>query len=658
MADRKFNALVSRLKGLVAGRDAALKGDAALLQEFLDHGAQASFASLVQRHGPMVLGVCRRVMSDAHEAEDVFQAVFLVLARQRRNICWGSSLGGWLYRVAYLLALKARHRSARRAAHERRAADMDPARGTGEDSWAAGEGRNPDGDCRSPSSPPAEAAGREARAALEEELSRLPHRYRSPVVLCCLEGKTYEDAARELGWPTLTVKGQLARARGLLRERLARRGFALSAGGVGAALSEQLAAAALPPGAADTTAAAAAAFAAGQMTGAVSAPAAALASEMLRGLAMSRRAAVVLMVLGGLGVAGAAYRLLPAHADAPASKAAAPEAGPRKATLSASLTGHAGNIYAVTYSPDGRTMASGSGDRTVKLWNTGSGRELASLPGHNFTVHRVAFSADGKTLASATAHPSQPTITLWDIATRKPLGSLTGNSRPLCLTFGGAGETLVAVYEDMVVKWWDVRTRQASAALTLQRAAGPGRCVAYSPTARSLAIGDSQGKVWLGDVDFDKRPSGRGAVPRLLALAPRVYSPPASPWFAQPLAFSPDGRKLVVVTPDATVSLCDVATKTSTLVPCPRKGIPLHVAFSADGQFLAIGGKTTTWEVYFFTLWEMAGAREQMTLTGPDANAGVVLAFEPHGHQLALAAKDGIVDLWQLPVGQSAVAGP
>jgi RNA polymerase sigma factor (sigma-70 family) len=174
-----------------------------LLQHFLSQRDESAFAALVERHGPMVLGICRSVLRDAHDAEDVCQATFLVLARKASSIRRPASLASFLHGVAYRLALKARS-AARRA-----------------------PGRPPD---RPAPGPMDELTWRELRQALHDELQALPERYRLPLVLCYLEGKTMADAGRLLRCPTGTVKGRLARARDLLRQRLRRRGLLCAAG--------------------------------------------------------------------------------------------------------------------------------------------------------------------------------------------------------------------------------------------------------------------------------------------------------------------------------------------------------------------------------------------------------------------------------------------
>ncbi len=177
-----------------------------LLERYLERRDEAAFEALVSRHGPMVLGVCRRMLGDPADVEDAFQATFLVLVRRARQLGPRDAIGPWLYGVAARVALRARSQAARRRRYEPIALEypaVAPVSG-----WI-----DPDlGD------------------VLDQELSRLPSKYRSPLVLCYLEGRTHEEAARELNWPVGTVKGRLARARDLMRTRLARRGLAPTAG--------------------------------------------------------------------------------------------------------------------------------------------------------------------------------------------------------------------------------------------------------------------------------------------------------------------------------------------------------------------------------------------------------------------------------------------
>jgi RNA polymerase sigma factor (sigma-70 family) len=272
--------LVRHLRGIALREDAARPEDAQLLERFVGQRDEAAFEALLRRHGPMVLGVCRRLLPDSADAEDAFQATFLVLLRKAGSLREGERVGPWLYGVARRTALKARTSAARRRAHEKRAAAPPEV------------------------SPADDAARRDVQTVLDDEVSRLPEKYRAPVVLCYLEGRTFTEAAQVLGWPAGTVSGRLARARELLRKRLSRRGL----GTFDAELAEQ-APAALPPSLMASTARAAAALAAGaQLDAGVVSPAVATLTEgvlqamFLKQLKVAVTVVVVLVALAAGGV--------------------------------------------------------------------------------------------------------------------------------------------------------------------------------------------------------------------------------------------------------------------------------------------------------------------------------------------------------------------
>jgi RNA polymerase sigma factor (sigma-70 family) len=175
--------------------------DAELLERFLRDRDEAAFELLMWRHTPVVMGVCRRVLRHRQDAEDAFQATFLILARKGHSIGRRESLTGWLYTVAYRVALRAR--AARRAGPER-SLEVPP---TDE----------------AQSDPADHLAGQELRRLLDAELSRLPEKYRTAFILCHLEGKTCAEAAQQLGCPRGTIQSRTGRAREHLRARLARR---------------------------------------------------------------------------------------------------------------------------------------------------------------------------------------------------------------------------------------------------------------------------------------------------------------------------------------------------------------------------------------------------------------------------------------------------
>jgi RNA polymerase sigma factor (sigma-70 family) len=196
--------------------------DSTLLQQFSAQHCDHAFARLVERHGALVWGVCRRVLPGAQDAEDCFQATFLVLARKADTLRNCDSLAAWLHRVAYRLALRAHSTGVRRQQEERRAGSMTRTTSQTEESWS------------------------EVRRVLDQELEQLPEVYRAALVLCYLEGVSHVEAARSLGCPLGTVKGRLARGRALLRKGLEKRGLTLTAAGLAALLVDNAATAAFP----------------------------------------------------------------------------------------------------------------------------------------------------------------------------------------------------------------------------------------------------------------------------------------------------------------------------------------------------------------------------------------------------------------------------
>src|SRR5438128_6879437 len=196
MATGQLNRVVKHLHATALLADDAALGDAQLLERYLTRREEAAFAGLVRRHGPMVLGVCRRVLRNAHDAEDAFQATFLVLVRKAASIRPRGMVGNWLYGVAHNTALKAKAMGSKRRAKEREAA------------------------ARPKPDAPAEV-WQQLQALLDQELQTLPDKYRAPIVLCDPEGKLIKEAARQLGCPLGTIGTRLARGRSLLARRLA-----------------------------------------------------------------------------------------------------------------------------------------------------------------------------------------------------------------------------------------------------------------------------------------------------------------------------------------------------------------------------------------------------------------------------------------------------
>lgn len=222
MATEQLRRVVRYLRQTTTVIDESRLADGALLERFVRTSDELAFAVMVRRHGPMVLAVCRRVLHDLHDAEDAFQATFLVLVRKAADIRTRTSVGSWLHGVAYRIALKARAARSARRAHDLEIPTM------------------------TSSDPYADILWRDLRPVLDAEVQRLPEKYRVPVVLCYLEGVTYDEAARQIGCPKGTLAIRLARARERLRTNLTRRGVVLSATALAALLTRDAAASTVP----------------------------------------------------------------------------------------------------------------------------------------------------------------------------------------------------------------------------------------------------------------------------------------------------------------------------------------------------------------------------------------------------------------------------
>jgi RNA polymerase sigma factor (sigma-70 family) len=253
--------------------------DGQFLHRFVAGRDESAFSALVSRHGPMVLGVCRRVLGPGPDADDAFQATFLVLLRRASTLHNADSLGPWLHGVAWRVATRARAGNARRRLEERKAAAIRPE--------------------RTEAACPADR--RELDAVVDEEINRLPENHRRPIVLCYLEGLTQDAAARQLGWNTGVLRGRLDRARLRLRSRLARRGLAPAATFAIAGWLESLAQAEVTPALLDATAGIACReLTVANVAGTVAAASAvALASEFMRRQLLGRAALIAALLAGG-----------------------------------------------------------------------------------------------------------------------------------------------------------------------------------------------------------------------------------------------------------------------------------------------------------------------------------------------------------------------
>jgi RNA polymerase sigma-70 factor (ECF subfamily) len=278
MAMGQTSGLVSLLWRAAHRTEAVDTDDSDLLERYLRERDETAFESLLRRHGAMVLGVCRRLLRNEADAHDAFQATFLVFVRKADSIHPRGRVGNWLYGVACKTARKAKAMNRLRSAREQQ----------------AGAAQR-------------EEVSQELHGLLDEELSHLPDRYRTPLVLCELEGRSLKEVAQQLGCPQGTIASRLSRAREMLARRLARYGLALSGGALSVALA-QGASAAVPASLVVSTVQAAAAVAAGQAAtvGVLSPSVAALTEGMLKTMLLTKVKAltaglVALVLLGGGG---------------------------------------------------------------------------------------------------------------------------------------------------------------------------------------------------------------------------------------------------------------------------------------------------------------------------------------------------------------------
>ncbi len=507
-------------------------GDAAtdheLLQRFVTRREEAAFATLVERHAAMVLGLCRSILHNHHDAEDIFQAVFLVLARKAGSIRKGDSVGSWLYAVAYRLAHKARVRTGKRHVCEQKAAMSPEQKPMDEVTWG------------------------ELRDILHEEVSRLPERYRAAVVSCYWEGRTHEQAGQQLGCAKGTIKDRLEKAREMLRTRLARRGLALSAAWFAASLSEGTSSA-VSLELVQTTVRGALLFSLGQLPqGAVSANAVACARNALQAMLVSKLQyglvlVLMLSVLGGAGLAVLCKTPAPENEPEASAMAPAPKNEPEAlateeplpagavARLGTRRFRHSDSINHIAIGTDGTSILSAAG-KAVYVWDLVTGRERRRFQ-HAARVGSFVCSSDGKLLASGCL---DGTIHVWDTAIGRELhtfmahkGKAPGQGNPFAFLGGFTpdGQQIVSWGADGTLRLWDAATGKQIR--EFGRFSALWGEVLLSPDGKTLAGAVENEQSW--EFRLWEVATGR-ELKRRTQTGKRILSP----------AFSPDGKMLAI----------------------------------------------------------------------------------------------------------------
>jgi RNA polymerase sigma factor (sigma-70 family) len=691
MPDRPFRKLIAHVHSLSQVPRPEI-ADAELVARFIDQADELAFEVLVRRHGAMVLRVCRRLLRDSHDAEDAFQATFLLLLRKARSIGKQGSVASWLYKVAYRVALRAQQRSARRLAP------------LNEEPPAPGE--------------EAEAAWRDLRPVLDQELNRLPEKYRTVTVLCYLEGKSHERVADEIGCKTGAVTMRLKRARDLLHERLTRRGLVLSTG-LFTALLTRTAEGAVPAALVSATVRHALIDGAAPAAGAAIIPEriSTLVEGVMKAMLVTRLkiAAGVVCILAALGLgtglwlqeALAAPDTEPtlAVADSPAPQPPEvkkdaygdplpPGAIARLGTSRLRHFGLRGQYYdpgTIAFLPDGKTLFS-AGCWSFRFWDAATGQKIGgfdlekpALPQQN-TLAACALAPDGKTLAMTMRY--EGTIRLVDAATAKEIRRFEGHPRGngtrsvTRIDFSADGKMLASVATDGTLRLWEVASGKEIRKLSGWDAVKQipvgllgdiHPWVKFSPDGKMLVSKDG-GNVRLWEVASGKEirrlldvraaggiglvpqgnPQGQGGMP---ANGP-------APGVPRNAAFSPDGKIVAVgfgsgvevgyPNPDhlSKASVCLWETLTGKLIrEIVVKAEVRAVAFSPDGKTLAAAISDYRKPDYLIHLYDWTTGKKIGELVGHSRDV-CSLAFAPDGKTLASAARDGTIRLWDPATGK------
>jgi RNA polymerase sigma factor (sigma-70 family) len=653
----------------------AARTDEQLLESFVTCRDEPAFAALVRRHGRMVFGTCRRILGNHDDADDAFQATFLVLVRRAASIRPRNRVAAWLHGVARRTALYARRARARRRVREKLVLNLpDPAT----------DDPGPNNDLR---------------PLLDAGLSRLPEKYRLPIVLCDLEGKSIQEAARQLAWPQGTLAGRLARGRKLLARRLASQWRALSDGALAAALAPNAAAAGVTAVLARSTIKAAILVATGQapVAGTVPAKVAALLQGVETSMALTKMKLVLALGLLALSLCGlgavaarlsqedelAAVRKQVKQAPSPeriaalirqlgddafakreaaskeleaigvpalaalmkASASDDPEVRRRAAELHTKIAaimqvfcyeGHArsgdGWVLGVAFSPDGKRVLSSAGAcgnrpespaGSVRLLDASTRRPLRCLD-HPF-ARKVAISPDG-TRAASSGDGGDQTLRLWDLETGKELkrfGPYEGLVYGVAFTPNGKN-LLFTIWACPSLNLLDLDTgkelRRFDAGLLHD-------CALSADGTKSLS-GNTAGLVQLWDNATGKE------LKRLEGHTGEVYY----------AVFSPGEKRVASCGEAGVIKFWDLKTgKVVREINVPGKEGSAAGAFCPDGRRFASGGSDGN-----IRLWDIETGEELHCFEGHTGKV-YALAFSPDGRFLASGGYDRTVRVWKVP---------
>lgn len=565
--------------------------DGELLERFVSHRDEAAFVELVRRHGAVVLGVCRRVLDTAEDVEDAFQATFMVLVRKADSIRKRDSAASWLYGVALRVARRARASLTRRRDRERRAAVPEAIA-------------------------PPEEAWRDLRPVLDAAVETLPEKYRVLVVLCYLQGRTYDEAARLLDLAKGTVSTRLTHARTLLRRRLRQRGLVLPVTVLAVLLERNAASAAVPPRL-PPLAVEAARTAAGR-GGSVSARVASLAEAAVRQRLTLQPRTIAALTLALVAVASGLL-LWRGLASAPAKTE---EGGPTQVWEARhTIADQPLRVWRLTYSPDNQTLVSQADDSAVRLWDAGTGQQKALLKSENALSHMfIGFTPDSRQLVTVGA---EGPIVVWDAAAAQEITRFPGG---WTTTLAPDGKSIATVGGNGVVHLIAIASREDRALPDL--VPGPIRALTFSPDSATLAVGGGDGTIFFFDRTTlqQRRRLPGNAMPTL------------------ELAFSPDGMTLAALygkekrmleQPAGEVRLWQLASGESRALAA-RTAIAM--AFAFDSQTFATEEPNGA-----MNLWEPATGVRRLRLGGGVMGTRMLrVVFSPDGTSILTTTPGGV----------------
>jgi RNA polymerase sigma factor (sigma-70 family) len=688
MADRGLQSVLQHTRKLVSAELVGGLSDHELLERFVRSRDEVAFTALVERHLPMVLGVCRRILGQPQDAEDASQATFLVLARTAASIRKRTSLGSWLHGVAYRLCRRIRRAETRRRIREARAGGATPANPTQEASW------------------------REVQAALDEELTSLPEKFQAPLVLCYLEGRTRDEAAEQLGVKLSTLRGRLEQGRDRLRTRLARRGVTLSAALLVPALVEAAGAGFGSPSLLITMVHAAL----GPAAPVEAARATLWAQGVIKAMTPSKlKLALAACLLLGLGAGGGliAHQIGATGQDEPSQAKAEDPPAPAEALkpghdcfgdpLPPGAVARLGTlrfrpgayVSSLAFTPDGRQLVSHGPFTGIHVWDAATGKELQSHVAANndwlgaalltpdgqsiVTVERAdqkqlirirsradlnvsrefpvgylqsaRLTPDGKLLVGlgSNGKGNDTTVEVWDLAQGKQLRSWQAHADyAWCFDLGRDGKTLVTGGQDSLIRVWDITTGRLIRELT----GNPNVLskVAVSPDGKRVAsIGMTKVDVGGGASVFPSDNRVRiwdvpaGTELRQLHMDARGELTHGYPPGFCLVTFSDDGRTLITCGLDGVLRFWDPDTgKEHRQCSFGRVGV-VALAVAPDSQTIAIGGRS-------IQLFDAATGKEKLPQLGR-LSSTFASVFTPDGRTIATGG-EGQVQLWDAHTGK------